>query len=36
MCKRTLGDMDADFLGHVMARGEFDAMREFRKGNIIH
>lgn len=35
-CKRSLGDMDADFMGHVMARGEFAAMEEFRKGNIIN
>jgi len=33
LCKRSLGDMDVDFLGYVRAKGEFLAMEEFRKGN---
>jgi hypothetical protein len=33
MCRRSLGDMELDLLGYVKAKGEFDAMDKFRKGN---
>ena len=33
MCQKSLGDMELDLLGYVKAKGEFDAMDKFRKGD---
>lgn len=30
-CKRSLGDMDLDFLGEIVAHGDLDAMQRFNK-----